>query len=56
MTVVNWLPFHELKALAESLIRKRVWKRFQAVTLTVQGRTVDDIADVLNCPLRAVYA
>ena len=56
MTVVNWLPFHELKALAESLVLKRVWKRFQAVTLTVQGRTVEDIADVLNCSVRAVYA
>jgi transposase len=46
----------ELQQLAKALPRKRVWLRFQAVILALQGRSAPDIAEALGCSRRAVQA
>jgi transposase len=44
----------ELQHLAKAIPQKRIWLRFQAVILALQGRSAPDIARALGCSRRAV--
>jgi transposase len=46
----------ELQHLAKAILKKRIWLRFQAVILALQGGSAPDIARVLGCSRRAVQA
>jgi transposase len=56
MHVHDHLPLDELRRLAGTISRKRVWVRYQAVILAIQGRTAAEIAQALGCSARAVQA
>jgi transposase len=54
MYVEGHHPLEQLQDLAQAIPQKRIWRRFQAVILAMQGRTAQDIARCLACSLRAV--
>lgn len=54
MHVHDHLPLDELQRLAKTLTGKRVWLRYQAVILAIQGRSATEVAQALGCSLRAV--
>lgn len=54
MHVHDHLPLDELQFLAKAITKKRVWLRYQAVILAIQGDTAADIARTLGCSERAV--
>ena len=54
MHVHDHLPLDELQRLAQTITRKRVWVRYQAVILATQGRSAAEIAQALGCSPRAV--
>lgn len=54
MDVRDHLPLEELQRLAKAIDRKRVWIRYQAVILAVQGRSAAAIATALGCGVRSV--
>jgi transposase len=53
MHVHEHLPLDELQRLAKTISRKRVWLRYQAVILALQGHSVTEIAHALGCSPRA---
>ena len=48
------LPLDDLRRIAKTITRKRVWVRYQAVILATQGRSAAAIAQALGCSGRAV--
>jgi transposase len=56
MHVHDHLPLDELQRLARTISRKRVWVRYQAVILALQGHSAAEIAQALGCSARAVQA
>lgn len=54
MHVHDHLPLDELRRLAKAITNRRVWIRYQAVILAVQGETAEHIARVLGCSRRSV--
>jgi transposase len=54
MDVRDHLPLEELQLLAKAIAGKRVWIRYQAVILAVQGRSAAAIAAALGCGVRSV--
>ena len=54
MHVHDHLPLDELQFLAKAITKKRVWLRYQAVILAIQGDTAADIARTLGGSERAV--
>ena len=46
----------ELQKIAKAIPQKRIWLRFQAVILALQGRSAPDIAQILGCSRRAVQS
>jgi putative transposase len=54
MHVHDHLPLDALQRLAQTITRKRVWVRYQAVILATQGRSAAEIAQALGCSPRAV--
>ena len=56
MYVQDHHTLDELQHLAKAIPQKRVWLRFQAVILALQGRSAPDIARALGCCRRAVQA
>ncbi|HMB08401.1 MAG TPA: IS630 family transposase [Isosphaeraceae bacterium] len=54
MHVHELLPLDELRRLAKTISRKRVWLRYQAVILATQGRSAPEIAQARGCSPRAV--
>jgi transposase len=54
MDVRDHLPLEELQHLAKAIAGKRVWMRYQAVILAVQGRSAAAIATALGCGVRSV--
>lgn len=54
MHVQGHRTLEQLRDLADTIRQKRVWRRFQAVILALQGRTDADIAQALGCSARAV--
>ena len=54
MNVRDHLPLEELRRLAKAIAGKRVWMRYQAVILAVQGRSAAAIATALGCGVRSV--
>lgn len=56
MHVHDHLPLDELRRLADTITRKRIWIRYRAVVLALQGYTAARIAQALGCTPRAVQA
>ena len=54
MHVHDHLPLDELQRLAKTLTGKRVWLRYQAIILAIQGRSATEVAQALGCSPRAV--
>ena len=54
MHVHDHRPLEELQRLAKAVDQKRVWLRYQAVILAVQGRSAAGVAAALGCSVRAV--
>ena len=54
MHVHDHLPLNELQRIAKAIPEKRLWKRYQAVILAIQGDTSADIAQALGCSQRSV--
>jgi transposase len=54
MHVHDHLPLDELQRLAKTITRKRVWLRYQALILALQGRSATVVAQALGCSVRAV--
>lgn len=54
MHVQGHRTLEQLQDLARAIPQKRIWRRFQAVILALQGRTNADIALALGCSQRAV--
>jgi transposase len=54
MHVHDHLPLTALQHLAKAITNRRVWTRYQAVILAVQGEIADHIARVLGCSRRSV--
>ncbi len=54
MHVHDHLPRDDLQRIAQTITRKRVWVRYQAVILATQGRSAAEIAQALGCSGRAV--
>ena len=54
MYVHDHLPLDELQRRTKQISRKRVWIRYQAVILALQGRSAAEIARALSCSSRAV--
>lgn len=54
MHVHDHLPLEELQHLARAIAEKRVWVRYQAVILAVQGRSAAGVAKALGRSVRSV--
>jgi transposase len=54
MRVHDHLPLEELQRLAKAIAGKRLWKRYQAVILAIQGQDAKAIAQALDCSVRVV--
>jgi transposase len=54
MHVHDHLPPDELQRLARTIPSRRVWLRYQAVILALQGRSAAEVAQALGCSARAV--
>ena len=54
MHVHDHLPLDELQRLAKTITGKRVWLRYQAIILALQGRSATEVAHALGCSVRAV--
>jgi transposase len=54
MHVHDHLPLDELQHLAKTITTKRVWLRYQAIILALQGRSATEVAQALGCSVRAV--
>ena len=54
MHVHDHLPLDELQRLAKTITGKRVWLRYQAIILALQGRSATAVAQALGCSVRAV--
>ena len=54
MHVHDHLPLDELQHLAKTITGKRVWLRYQALILALQGRSATEVAQALGCSVRAV--
>jgi putative transposase len=54
MHVHDHLSLDELQRLAKSITGKRVWLRYQAIILALQGRSATEVAQALGCSVRAV--
>ncbi|HMB03261.1 MAG TPA: IS630 family transposase [Isosphaeraceae bacterium] len=54
MHVHDHLPLDELQRLAKTITGKRVWLRYQAIILAIQGRSATEVAQALGCSVRAV--
>jgi transposase len=54
MHVHDHLPLDELQHLAKTITGKRVWLRYQAIILALQGRSATEVAQALGCSVRAV--
>jgi transposase len=56
MHVHDHMPLDELQHLAKTITGKRVWLRYQAVILALQGRSATEVAGALGCSVRAVQS
>ena len=56
MHVHDHLPLEELQRLARAIPAKRLWRRYQAVTLAAQGLDATAIAVALQCSVRSVQS
>ena len=56
MHVHDHLPLQELQRLARVIPAKRLWRRYQAVTLAAQGLDATAIAVALQCSVRSVQS
>jgi transposase len=54
MHVQDHLTLDELQQAARAITNRRIWLRFQAVILALQGRTAPQIAQALGCCRRVV--
>jgi transposase len=54
MFVQDHHTLEELQQLAKALIQKRIWLRYQAIVLALQGHSAPEIARALGCSRRAV--
>jgi transposase len=54
MHVHDHLPLDELQRLAKTITAKRVWLRYQAIILALQGHSATEVAQALGCSVRAV--
>ncbi|MBV8232406.1 MAG: helix-turn-helix domain-containing protein, partial [Planctomycetaceae bacterium] len=54
MHVHGHLLLDELQRLAKAITGKRVWLRYQAVILAIQGRSATEVTQALGCSVRAV--
>jgi transposase len=54
MHVHDHLPLDGLRRLAKAITGKRVWLRYQAVILAIQGRSAAEVAQALGWSTRAV--
>jgi transposase len=54
MHVHDHLPLDQLQRLAKTITGKRVWLRYQAIILALQGRSATEVAGALGCSVRAV--
>src|SRR3954463_12131070 len=56
MHVHDHLTLDELQHLAKSIDGKRVWVRYRAVILALQGRSAAEVALALGCGVRSVQS
>ena len=54
MHVHGHLLLDELQRLAKAITGKRVWLRYQAVILAIQGHSATEVTQALGCSVRAV--
>src|SRR4051794_16205541 len=56
MHVHDHLPLEELQRLARAIPAKRLWKRYQAIILAIQGQDAASIALALQCSVRSAQS
>ena len=56
MFVADYHSLQQLQDLARAILQKRLWRRVQAVVLTKQGRTAEDIARAMGLSRPTIYS